>query len=78
MNALSVAWLSMIGLFLVLYCTVQVKVHYDGWPDDFDIWSDDSSPLLQPVGWAARTGHPLQVTRKYRDLQTHNRPTDGP
>ena len=39
----------------------QVKVHYDGWPDEFDIWSDDCSPLLQPVGWAARTGHPLQV-----------------
>ena len=38
----------------------RVKVHYDGWPEEYQVWMDDSSPDLHPTGWAERTGHPLQ------------------
>ena len=38
----------------------RVKVHYDGWPEEYQVWMDDSSPDLHPIGWAQRTGHPLQ------------------
>ena len=38
----------------------RVKVHYDGWPEEYQVWMDDSSPDLHPIGWAERTGHPLQ------------------
>ena len=37
----------------------RVKVHYDGWPPEFDVWQEDSSGDLHPCGWAARTGHGL-------------------
>ena len=37
----------------------RLKVHYDGWPEEFDVWTDDISGDLHPAGWAARTGHCL-------------------
>ena len=37
----------------------RVKIHYDGWPGEFDVWTDDMSGDIHPAGWAARTGHCL-------------------
>uniref|UniRef100_A0A665TXG1 SAM domain-containing protein n=1 Tax=Echeneis naucrates TaxID=173247 RepID=A0A665TXG1_ECHNA len=38
----------------------RVKVHYDGWPQQFDVWCDSDLCDLHPVGWCQRTGHPLE------------------
>ncbi|XP_054479333.1 lethal(3)malignant brain tumor-like protein 4 [Anoplopoma fimbria] len=38
----------------------RVKVHYDGWSQQFDVWSDSDHCDLHPVGWCQRTGHPLE------------------
>ncbi|XP_068593189.1 lethal(3)malignant brain tumor-like protein 4 isoform X2 [Cebidichthys violaceus] len=38
----------------------RVKVHYDGWSQQFDVWSDSDLQDLHPVGWCQRTGHPLE------------------
>ncbi|XP_050692187.1 lethal(3)malignant brain tumor-like protein 3 [Eriocheir sinensis] len=38
----------------------QVKVHFDGWGDEYDLWVDDDSPDLHPPSWCAKTCHPLQ------------------
>ncbi|XP_047423816.1 lethal(3)malignant brain tumor-like protein 3 [Mugil cephalus] len=38
----------------------RVKVHYDGWSTQFDIWCDSDLSDLHPVGWCQRTGHPLE------------------
>jgi hypothetical protein len=38
----------------------RVRVNYDGWPEEFQVWLEDVSPELHPAGWAQRTGHPLQ------------------
>ncbi|XP_029978835.1 lethal(3)malignant brain tumor-like protein 4 isoform X2 [Sphaeramia orbicularis] len=38
----------------------RVKVHYDGWSDQFDVWCDSDLSDLHPVGWCQRTGHPLE------------------
>ncbi|XP_045929248.1 lethal(3)malignant brain tumor-like protein 4 [Micropterus dolomieu] len=38
----------------------RVKVHYDGWSQQFDIWCDADLCDLHPVGWCQRTGHPLE------------------
>ncbi|GAA6089666.1 lethal(3)malignant brain tumor-like protein 4, partial [Tachysurus ichikawai] len=35
-------------------------VHFDGWNSKFDFWVDSDLPDLHPVGWCARTGHPLE------------------
>ncbi|XP_075941391.1 lethal(3)malignant brain tumor-like protein 4 isoform X3 [Anarhichas minor] len=38
----------------------RVKVHYDGWSQQFDVWSDSDLWDLHPMGWCQRTGHPLE------------------
>ncbi|XP_058232977.1 lethal(3)malignant brain tumor-like protein 1 isoform X2 [Hemibagrus wyckioides] len=38
----------------------RVKIHFDGWSDEYDYWVDADSPDLHPVGWCQKTGHPLQ------------------
>uniref|UniRef100_A0A8C2X570 SAM domain-containing protein n=1 Tax=Cyclopterus lumpus TaxID=8103 RepID=A0A8C2X570_CYCLU len=38
----------------------RIKVHYDGWSQQFDIWSDSDHFDLHPVGWCQCTGHPLE------------------
>uniref|UniRef100_A0A3P8RNQ9 SAM domain-containing protein n=1 Tax=Amphiprion percula TaxID=161767 RepID=A0A3P8RNQ9_AMPPE len=38
----------------------RVKVHYDGWSTQFDVWCDSDLPDLHPVGWCQRSGHPLE------------------
>ncbi|XP_041817188.1 lethal(3)malignant brain tumor-like protein 4 isoform X2 [Chelmon rostratus] len=38
----------------------RVKVHYDGWSKQFDVWCDSDLCDLHPVGWCQRTGHPLE------------------
>ncbi|XP_078138400.1 LOW QUALITY PROTEIN: lethal(3)malignant brain tumor-like protein 4 [Centroberyx gerrardi] len=38
----------------------RVKVHYDGWSDQFDVWCDSDLSDLHPSGWCQRTGHPLE------------------
>uniref|UniRef100_A0A8B9HF91 L3MBTL histone methyl-lysine binding protein 1b n=1 Tax=Astyanax mexicanus TaxID=7994 RepID=A0A8B9HF91_ASTMX len=38
----------------------RVKIHFDGWTEEYDYWADADSPDLHPVGWCQKTGHPLQ------------------
>ncbi|XP_018398877.1 PREDICTED: lethal(3)malignant brain tumor-like protein 3 [Cyphomyrmex costatus] len=38
----------------------QLKIKFDGWPDNHAYWVDDDSPDIHPVGWCAKTGHPLE------------------
>ncbi|XP_031440079.1 lethal(3)malignant brain tumor-like protein 4 [Clupea harengus] len=38
----------------------RVKIHFDGWHEKFDFWVDSDLPDLHPIGWCARTGHPLE------------------
>lgn len=34
-----------------------VRIHFDGWSDDFDQWMDISSPEIYPVGWCELAGY---------------------
>ncbi|XP_070556863.1 lethal(3)malignant brain tumor-like protein 4 isoform X2 [Ptychodera flava] len=38
----------------------RIKLHFDGWADDYDYWVDDDNPDIHPFGWCAKSGHPLQ------------------
>ncbi|XP_062406802.1 lethal(3)malignant brain tumor-like protein 3 [Sardina pilchardus] len=38
----------------------RIRIHFDGWTDEYDYWVDTDSPDLHPAGWCAKTGHPLQ------------------
>lgn len=37
-----------------------LKIHFDGWEDEYDQWVDCESPDLYPVGWCQLTGYQLQ------------------
>uniref|UniRef100_A0A8C9XRM9 SAM domain-containing protein n=1 Tax=Sander lucioperca TaxID=283035 RepID=A0A8C9XRM9_SANLU len=54
----------------------RLKVHYDGWSQQFDVWSDSDLADLHPVGWSQRTGHPLEPPPR-SDRQTGVCPTPG-
>uniref|UniRef100_A0A673JJE2 Lethal(3)malignant brain tumor-like protein 3 n=1 Tax=Sinocyclocheilus rhinocerous TaxID=307959 RepID=A0A673JJE2_9TELE len=38
----------------------RLRIHFDGWTDEYDYWIDADSPDIHPAGWCAKTGHPLQ------------------
>ncbi|XP_061392462.1 uncharacterized protein LOC133327934 [Musca vetustissima] len=38
----------------------RVKLHLDGWPNDYCFWLEDDSPDLHPIGWCDATGHELE------------------
>jgi len=37
----------------------HVLIHFDGWDNIYDYWSDPSSPFLHPVGWCQENEKPL-------------------
>lgn len=37
-----------------------LKIHFDGWDDEYDQWVDCESPDVYPVGWCELTGYQLQ------------------
>uniref|UniRef100_A0A8C0Y7D1 L3MBTL histone methyl-lysine binding protein 1b n=1 Tax=Cyprinus carpio carpio TaxID=630221 RepID=A0A8C0Y7D1_CYPCA len=45
----------------------RIKIHFDGWSEEYDYWLDADSPDLHPVGWCQKTGHPLQHPNGPRD-----------
>lgn len=38
----------------------QVRIRFDGWPDEYSYWVDDDSPDIHPPGWCYETKHPLE------------------
>ncbi|XP_017781166.1 PREDICTED: polycomb protein Sfmbt isoform X2 [Nicrophorus vespilloides] len=37
-----------------------LKVHFDGWEEEYDQWLDCYSPDIYPVGWCFSVGHKLE------------------
>lgn len=40
-----------------------LKVHFDGWEDEYDQWLDCESPDMYPVGWCFMVNHKLEGPR---------------
>ncbi|CAG5011168.1 unnamed protein product [Parnassius apollo] len=61
--------------FLIRVATIaevkghQVRVTFDGWPEELSCWLDDDSPDLHPVGWCLKTGHPLEPPLTVEELR---------
>ncbi|KAM3845904.1 MBT domain-containing protein 1 isoform 3-T8 [Vipera latastei] len=49
-----------------------LRIHFDGWEDEYDQWVDCESPDLYPVGWCQLTGYQLQppASQASRDSQS--------
>ena len=41
-----------------------LRVHFDGWEDDYDQWMDCENVDIYPVGWADLVGHKLEGPRQ--------------
>ncbi|XP_073444259.1 MBT domain-containing protein 1 isoform X2 [Dendrobates tinctorius] len=49
-----------------------LRIHFDGWEEEYDQWVDCESPDLYPVGWCQLTGYQLQppAPQSTKDNQT--------
>ncbi|XP_062968172.1 MBT domain-containing protein 1 isoform X1 [Cynocephalus volans] len=49
-----------------------LRIHFDGWEEEYDQWVDCESPDLYPVGWCQLTGYQLQppASQSSRESQT--------
>ncbi|KAK3522678.1 hypothetical protein QTP86_029156 [Hemibagrus guttatus] len=58
----------------------RVKIHFDGWMDEYDYWLDADSPDIHPAGWCTKTGHTLQPPISLEDTSESEQsgcPTPG-
>ncbi|XP_010883045.1 lethal(3)malignant brain tumor-like protein 4 isoform X2 [Esox lucius] len=46
----------------------RLRIHFDGWSEEYDYWVDADSPDLHPTGWCQKTGHPLQHPNGSTDM----------
>lgn len=37
-----------------------LRIHFDGWDNEYDQWLDCESPDIYPVGWCATVSHKLE------------------
>uniref|UniRef100_A0A3Q3LDN7 MBT domain-containing protein 1-like n=1 Tax=Mastacembelus armatus TaxID=205130 RepID=A0A3Q3LDN7_9TELE len=47
-----------------------LRIHFDGWEDEYDQWVDCESPDLYPVGWCQLTGYQLQPPAVNAEVQS--------
>jgi len=40
-----------------------LKIHFDGWEEEYDQWLDANSPDIYPLGWSELVGHKLEPPR---------------
>ncbi|XP_046396163.1 lethal(3)malignant brain tumor-like protein 3 isoform X2 [Ischnura elegans] len=43
----------------------RMRLHFDGYPDIHDFWTNSDSPDLFPAGWCEKNGHRLQPPKGY-------------
>ncbi|XP_029345307.1 uncharacterized protein LOC100164434 isoform X2 [Acyrthosiphon pisum] len=47
----------------------RVRIHFDGWTDDFDYWVDITSTNIHPVRWCDNNGRTLSPPSGYNDMK---------
>ncbi|XP_069080277.1 lethal(3)malignant brain tumor-like protein 3 [Pleurodeles waltl] len=60
-----------------LFCVVTVaevhgyrmRLHFDGYPDCYDFWTNADSPDIHPIGWCEKTGHKLLPPKGFKDTE---------
>jgi len=54
-----------------------LKVHFDGWDEDYDQWMDSNSVDIYPVGWCELVGHRLEGPRMQIPLKKDRKRKTG-
>uniref|UniRef100_A0A8C7GDI0 Mbt domain containing 1 n=1 Tax=Oncorhynchus kisutch TaxID=8019 RepID=A0A8C7GDI0_ONCKI len=55
-----------------------LRIHFDGWEDEYDQWVDCQSSDLYPVGWCQLTGYQLQPPAAQSEIKHHKIPAAVP
>lgn len=54
-----------------------LRIHFNGWDENFDQWCDCESPDLFPLGWCELVGYPLEPPKSEdSDTTSQQSPTD--
>ncbi|XP_063796447.1 lethal(3)malignant brain tumor-like protein 2 isoform X2 [Pseudophryne corroboree] len=54
-----------------------LRIHFDGWDDEYDQWVDIESPDIYPVGWCELTGYQLQPPVDEGEPEEFNKPKES-
>lgn len=54
-----------------------LRIHFNGWDESFDQWSDCESPDLFPLGWCQLVGYPLEPPKSDEPESTQQSPSDS-
>ena len=46
-----------------------LRIHFDGWDQEYDQWLDAQSPDIYPVGWCELVGYDLQPPVNYKSMK---------
>jgi len=55
-----------------------LKVHFDGWEEDYDQWMDCESVDMYPVGWCELVGHRLEGPRMKMPIKKERKRKQNP
>ena len=59
-------------IFILFFLEETIFVTFDGWKGAFDYWSRYDTRDIFPVGWCARSDHPLQPpNQKVHHMHSH-------
>lgn len=61
---MTTVYLQVATVYEIIGKRLHVK-YYDSSPEDNGFWCHEDSPLIHPVGWAFRVGHPLNAPQFY-------------
>ncbi|XP_043544975.1 lethal(3)malignant brain tumor-like protein 4 isoform X4 [Chiloscyllium plagiosum] len=48
-------------------CGVRLRLHFDGYSECFDFWTNIDSPDIHPVGWCEKTNRKLHLPKGYKE-----------
>jgi hypothetical protein len=55
-----------------------IRVHFDGWSDDFEQWIDCQSTNIYPIGWCELVGYKLEPPKQPEQENTALESTKRP
>uniref|UniRef100_A0A6A7FXH7 Lethal(3)malignant brain tumor-like protein 3 n=1 Tax=Hirondellea gigas TaxID=1518452 RepID=A0A6A7FXH7_9CRUS len=50
----------------------RLLIHFDGWDNAFDFWTEVNSPYIRPVGWCAQNNILLYAPKDYLNPESFN------
>lgn len=53
------------SVFICIITGYRIRLHFDGYPENYDFWVNADSMDIFPVGWSEKNGHRLDPPKGY-------------